>query len=296
MTKFSDFDIYLLFSVNGIGNRKINRILKSENQCFKAVLDIIDFTPDEIDEYLPGLYKSDIAALKALDIASVKCEYDALIESETDIITLSSRYCPIGIQDILNEDAPPILFCYGNLENMLKPGVAIVGTRFPSQDGTILARSIVEGLNDKNISIISGGAKGIDRTSHASAIDMGLSTTLIAPFGINHFLKSGTLDFPEDKALVVSQFHPNSVWRSAFAMIRNKLICALSKGVIVVEAGEKGGSVNAGMTALELNIPLYVVSPNEFKIPPPGNRYLISKGGRELFVNSELDKLKETIK
>ena len=72
-------------------------------------------------------------------------------------------------------------------------------------------------------------------------------------------------------------------------MTRNRLICALSKAVVVIESGAKrntegklSGTFNTGLTALEMELPLFVLDPTSFEKPPQGNIDLIRLGGRKL--------------
>jgi DNA processing protein len=82
--------------------------------------------------------------------------------------------------------------------------------------------------------------------------------------------------------LVVSQFDEAAVWRSYNAMDRNKTIMALSCAMIVVEAGEKGGTRSAGEDALRLRIPLFAIDYGFDEKVAPGNRELIKRGANPL--------------
>jgi DNA processing protein len=133
--------------------------------------------------------------------------------------------------------------------------------------------------------------------------------------GILHF-KPGDelreLNGWERKALVLSQFEPFTRWKASNAMARNKLICALARAVIIVESGpernEEGkmsGTFNTGMTALQMDIPLFVVNyslpqahlpiVSNIDVPftPEGNRVLIEKGGKPLLLSP--DNLEQSI-
>ena len=79
-------------------------------------------------------------------------------------------------------------------------------------------------------------------------------------------------------------------------MVRNKLVCALSLGVIAVESDLGGGTFNAGMTAIKLGIPLFVLSPSEFARKPKGNRRLIAFGGMEIHSSDGIDMVLEHLK
>ena len=72
-------------------------------------------------------------------------------------------------------------------------------------------------------------------------------------------------------------------------MVRNKLVCALSKAVVVIESGPErdvhgkmSGTFNAAKTALDMNLPLFVLNPNCLDNPPEGNGALIALGGYSL--------------
>jgi DNA processing protein len=85
-----------------------------------------------------------------------------------------------------------------------------------------------------------------------------------------------------ERALVISQFDPQAIWRSYQAMTRNAVIMGLSCAMIVVEAGEKGGTRAAGEEALKLRIPLFAVDYGFDETVAPGNRALIARGAKPL--------------
>jgi len=284
--ELSAFDIYALFCTKGIGNRKIKGLLSREYDGIIGLWDMFKKTSEEFSEIFPDLNKRDFEFLKKIDLESFRAEFDMLNNNGVEIITRSSSIYPSKLTDRLGPDAPVILFYLGNSNVISKLSVAIVGSRNASDRGKEIAVKLVEGLKDPNISIISGGARGIDSVAHNTAFDHGLETVVVIAHGINRVLKRGIDDLVLRSVLFLSQFHPNSGWSPAFAMIRNKTVCALSSAIFVIEATESGGTLNTGETALKMGIPLYVISPKEFKNPPPGNRYLISKGGREIYLES----------
>jgi DNA processing protein len=295
MTEPSLFDLYALFCVNGIGNRKLNRLLQSDLSGFEGVTSMLTKSPEEIKEFLPGLGNRDIESLKNLDLETVQAEYDQLSCAGIELVCQQSNHYPRALVNKLELDAPPMLFCLGNLEILNTPAISIVGSRDVSDRGKEIAAKLVEAMSDRNVTIISGGAKGIDAAAHNAAVECGLGTIIVTPYGINKILAGPAQDTLPAKALFISQFHPNSNWKPAFAMIRNKTVCALSKAIFVVEAGESGGTINTGEVAAKMGMPVYVLSPDEFEIPPPGNRYLISQGGREISLESTLDSIGDLI-
>ena len=132
--------------------------------------------------------------------------------------------------------------------------------------------------------ITSGNAKGVDRATHREALESGGSTVIVLPEGMDNFRIAPELREVWDwsRVLVVSQFDPSAIWRSYYAMDRNKTIMALSCAMIVVEAGEKGGTRAAGEDALRLKVPLFAVDYGFDESVAPGNRELIRRGAKPL--------------
>ena len=117
--------------------------------------------------------------------------------------------------------------------------------------------------------------------SHEAALTNNGRTIIVLPEGVDHFrIKKSIKDaWDWNRVLVISQFAPNAVWRADRAMERNKLIVGLSNAVIVLEAREQGGTLNAGFTALEMRKPLFVAIYDEMNGSREGNQLLIERGG-----------------
>jgi DNA processing protein len=282
----SDLDIYRLFCANRIGPKKILKVLHAQPIVNIGIDAFLKLDLSQIQLLLPELSERDCRALKDIDIDRTLREFDSLREADVRIISLNSEDYPQALLEKLGHEAPPLLFIYGNTRLLSQQGLAIVGSRRASDEGINFVEKIIRGLSGYDVPIISGGAAGIDKAAHVSAIENKLNTIIVLSSGIKQFLTTGVADFPEQEALVISQFHPDSPWSSASAMVRNKLVCALSKAVVVVEAGIEGGTMHAGRTALEMQISLYVIDPREFKIPPPGNQKLIELGGQGISVKT----------
>lgn len=173
---------------------------------------------------------------------------------------------------------PRELYAAGNVALASRQSAAIVGSRHSSERGLETAARIARAVAEAGIVVISGYAKGVDTAAHRAALEAGGDTVLVLPFGFKHFhvkreLKS--LVNPEH-VLAISQFPFGQPWFSSAAMKRNEIVCGLADAVIVIEASESGGTVEAARTARLLGKGLYIV---DFKEPAPsavGNSYLIS--------------------
>jgi DNA processing protein len=184
---------------------------------------------------------------------------------------------------------PALLYVKGNVSLLNRPSVAIVGKRNAGAEAIKVADSLASELAGKGINITSGYAAGIDAAAHLAALRAGGTTSIILAEGIAHFqTKAEFRDLmTEDNFLVISQFQPDVKWAAYMAMTRNKLVGALSGTVVVVVSGQErdtsgrnSGTFNAGISALKMGIPVFVVTPGHFADNPEGNRQLVAKGCR----------------
>ena len=171
----------------------------------------------------------------------------------------------------------------GNPDLLMKPGIGFCGSRHASEASIAAVRDCAGQVVEKGYAVVSGNAAGIDAEAHTVALEMGGDTILVLPFGIRHFKIRRELKSVWDwqKALVISQFPENAGWAAWRAMERNNVIVALSHALIVMEAGEKGGTMAAGASALKSCVPLFVIdyTDNPHAV---GNTTLIKQGGERI--------------
>ena len=107
---------------------------------------------------------------------------------------------------------------------------------------------------------MSGNATGVDIAAHETALIEHSPTIFVLPEGIGHFQIRQQLNkiWDWDKVLVVSQFEQHDKWENYRAMDRNLMILALVRALVVVEAGETGGSLHIGKEAIRRDIPIFV--------------------------------------
>ncbi len=219
---------------------------------------------------------------------------DQLANAEQQNINIILKQDDIYPQKLKSlRDAPPILYAKGNLSLIsLSPSVAIVGSRNASLNARHLTSEIAFDLTEKHILVISGMARGIDSASHLGALDalehngptiavLGTGVDVIYP-PENHDLyqriaKQGLLlsELPLGSSAVGSSF-PR----------RNRIISALSDGVLVSEASEKSGSLITAHFAIEQNKILFAIpgSPSDPRSAGP-NRLL--RAGAHMVENAD---------
>lgn len=199
-------------------------------------------------------------------------------------ININDQIYPNRIKRILGEKAPSTLQCLGNLDLLQKGGLGFCGSRKSSAKGLETAQDCSRQAAVRSIVVVSGNAAGVDFEAHYSALKSGGSTILVLPEGINKFrIKKKLKDVWDwNRVLVVSQFEFDSPWRADRAMTRNRVIIALSNAMIVIEAGAKGGTMNAGLDTLRLGLPLFVAQYQDMSDSAQGNQMLLQRGGIRL--------------
>jgi len=155
--------------------------------------------------------------------------------------------------------APPLLFCWGNPALLRMPGVGMCGSRDVSERGLQAARTCGEAVARKGLTFISGYAKGVDTETHLAALGQGGRTIIVLAEGFVHFRQKkafGREGLNAKHVLVLSQFAPSQSWTVGAAMTRNGVIAGLGQALVVIEAGETGGTLNAGMQAIRMGRPV----------------------------------------
>lgn len=195
-------------------------------------------------------------------------------------VELEDALYPERVKVIMGNKAPKHLDMVGNTDLLSMAGIGFCGSRKSSPKGLEAARDCADQAAHNNVSVVSGNAAGIDFEAHYNCLKAGGKTILVLPEGINHFRIKKTLRsvWDWDRILVVSQFEPNEPWKAFRAMTRNQLIIALSRVMIVIEAGEKGGTLHAGKETLKSDLPLYVVQYQDMSINARGNQMLLDMG------------------
>lgn len=176
---------------------------------------------------------------------------------------------------------PPALFYSGSWEATSSPAVGIVGTRSASAYGRAAARKFAEAFASAGVTVVSGGAMGIDAEAHKGALSVGGRTVAVLAGGVDVVyprIHSGLFLEIKAKGCLVSQFPVGSKpWQSAF-LIRNHLIAALSDVVVVVESPERSGALSTAGAANDLSRDVYVVPANIDNANFRGSHGLIRDG------------------
>ena len=197
------------------------------------------------------------------------------------IITRSGPDYPKKLKDRLRLDSPPVLFGCGNKTLLNRGGIAIVGSRNADKEDIEFTTSLTQSAAEQNLSVISGGARGVDESAMFGALNNGGTVVGIMA---NNLLQSVTSmkyrkHLLADKLVLVSTFNPEAGFNVGNAMARNKYIYCLSDTSVVVNSTpNKGGTWNGAVENLKENwVPLWVQSKND---SASGNMALVQKKAR----------------
>lgn len=177
--------------------------------------------------------------------------------------------------------APPALFAWGNSACLSAPSVGIVGTRGASTYGRAAARKFAEALSINGVTIVSGGAQGIDAAAHEGALDAGGKTVCVMACGIDKTYPAAHRSLFErirNDGCLVSQFPAGWNPRADSFVQRNATVAALSDALLVIEAPESSGALITANRANEFGRQVYVVPGSIATLSFRGSHALIREG------------------
>ncbi|MBT5484889.1 MAG: DNA-protecting protein DprA [Gammaproteobacteria bacterium] len=273
----------VLSHFNGMQSRLYNRLL----HIFNSPQNILASDPQQLQE--AGLHKDlarDISkAGQGLIPEAMKCALDLcqswLDSPEHHLLTCQSPDYPVLLSFI--PDPPPLLYVKGKPESLHSPMIAMVGSRQPSAGGRRNARRFARELALNNLGVVSGLALGIDVESHRGAIEAGKSTVAALGTGIDKIYPQANKAMFEavaENGALVSEFNIGTPPRPINFPQRNRIISGLSKGVLVVEAGIRSGSMITARFALEQGRDVFAIPGSIHNPLARGCHKLIAEGAK----------------
>ena len=180
-------------------------------------------------------------------------------------------------------DPPPVLWTRGSLDALNLPAVAIVGSRAASPYALEVAERLGADLAARGLAVVSGLARGVDSAAHRGAVSAGGST--VAVFGCGADIVYPAEHAPlvraiEPHGLIVSELAPGTPPLPQFFPQRNRIISGLARAVVVVEAGEKSGSLITARCALEQGRDVMAVPGNILSGRNRGGHALLKDGAK----------------
>lgn len=196
------------------------------------------------------------------------------------LITVEDELYPYNLKQI--EDCPPILYAFGNVDLLKNDNaLAIVGSRNASISARRLAGQIGQELSAKNIVVVSGLARGIDAAAHEGAIKENGNTIAVLGTGVDVVYPKENEELYKkiaQKGLIISEYPFHTTPQASNFPRRNRIISGLSKGILVVEADIKSGSLITAHQALEQGRDVYAVPGSPYDGKSAGCNQLLKDG------------------
>lgn len=167
------------------------------------------------------------------------------------------------LNDVERKNAPARLFTAGDVALLRSgPRVSVVGSRKPSPEAVARARLLAKKLVARGIVVVSGLAEGIDTAAHQTAIEEGGRTIAVLGTALDEVFPAKNRALQERIArehLLVSQFPVGVPARRGNFPMRNRTMALLTHATVIVEAGNKSGTLHQGWEALRLGRLLFIL-------------------------------------
>jgi len=280
--------LIVLNSIEGLGFLKLKNLKENFGSFAKAISE-----DEEKLSKVEGITKNlAVKIKKALREFDLKRELSLIKENRITLLSLEDKDYPKNLKEIY--DPPYLLYVKGELKEQDENALAIVGSRIASYYGLSLAEKFSFLLALRGITIISGLARGIDTQAHKGALKAKGRTIAVLGSGLVNI-------YPEENKKLAEEIENSGALISEFPLEypplrqnfprRNRVISGLSKGVIVVEAGERSGALITADFALEQGREVFAI-PGKIDSPTSQGTHNLIKQGAKL-VSSIEDILEE---
>ena len=236
--------------------------------------------PREIAERVPILLEAMIA---------FSFERERLQESGVTLVSCFDGAFPSRLVDVLGRKSPASLMIAGNTDLLTTVLRGVVGSRAASEESTELAEVAARRAVARNETVVSGLAKGIDRTAMGAALAEDAGVVGVPSEGLRKVARQATVRsmVHEGRLCLVSPFGPDVPFTVGNAMARNKIVYGLSTSTLVVCSDKgKGGTWSGAEEALKGNFAQVDVWTGPGA--GPGNRAIVDLGGRAARTHDDL--------
>jgi len=184
------------------------------------------------------------------DIDDIEAEMLAHDDLGIHLLAACEPAYPAALRAV--DPSPPVISLWGDPAIFKGPGVAVIGSRNASAIGQRFANQIARELGEAGLTIVSGLARGIDTQAHWGSLETG--TAAVLGGGITHIYPSQNADLFEQiktKGALISESRLGHKATARDFPRRNRIISGLSRGIVVIEAAERSGTLITARYALE---------------------------------------------
>ncbi|HSH00128.1 MAG TPA: DNA-processing protein DprA, partial [candidate division Zixibacteria bacterium] len=212
-------------------------------------------------------------------VAWARQQIDALDKSDWSLILLGTEQYPAALTQL--HHPPPFLFARGT--GFGDPAIGIVGGRRATPYGLKVTRQFAADLAAAGVTVVSGFARGIDTAAHQSALEAGGKTVAIwgcGPDIVYPAENRSLVDRVAESGMLITEFPFGTPPENHNFPIRNRLIAALSDGVLVSQARSRSGALLTARHAIEQNKDVFVIPGEVGDQQFVGSHELLKEGAR----------------
>lgn len=230
-------------------------------------------------ETLGAIAAWQLHGLSADCAAQAHRDFDWLVANGAQLLTFDHPLYPPLLLEI--SDPPPWLYVRGDATSLSAPQLAVVGSRQPTRQGEGDAGAFAQVLAEMGFAVTSGLAYGVDAAAHEAALRAGGRTVAVMGSGLDRIYPAthrALADRIAAAGAVVSELPLGSAPLARHFPSRNRIISALSLGVLVVEAALRSGSLLTARLAMEQNREVFAIPGSIHNPTSQGCNELIRRG------------------
>lgn len=258
------------------------RLMRSENVgpiTFYKLLERFGSAKAALDA-LPELAKRGGARrIKVGSTSAAQAELQQIADTGAQLIARSDGDYPPLLGFV--EDAPPLIIVKGHTHLLTKKAIAMVGTRNASLNGTRIAHTFAAEFGEAGFLVVSGMARGIDAAAHEGALETG--TIAVVAGGVDIIYPKENTDLYgriNERGTILSEMPIGTVPQARHFPRRNRLISGMARGVVVIEATRRSGSLITARMAAEQNREVFAVPGSPMDPRAKGTNDLIRQGAQ----------------
>ncbi len=261
-----------------MGAKRKNNLL----QYFKTIENLYNSKEEELIRVkgIETKYAKIISNSKQTHNIDKHLEY--MVKNNIEIISIQDKKYPKLLKNIY--DPPVSLYVRGNTDILNNYCIAIIGCRQCTQYGKNVAQELAYNISKQKINVVSGLAKGIDGIAHKGAIIAGGKTIAVLGNGIDTIYPAENIPLAKEilktGGAIISEYPLGEKPQKQNFPERNRIVSGLAKGIIVVEAKEKSGTLITVDFALEQGRDVFVVPGNINSENSVGTNELIKQGAK----------------
>lgn len=255
------------------------RLIRSESvgpRTFRALMNRYGGAAAALDA-LPELARGSGRSIRICPVAEAERELEALSRRGGRLLALGETAYPLPLQAI--DSAPPLLAVLGAGEALLRPSVALVGSRNASAAGLKFTARLARDLGEAGFVIVSGLARGIDTAAHTASLATG--TVAVLAGGLDEIYPPQNAPLFERllaTGAAISEMPMGWAPRGRDFPRRNRLVSGLALGTVVIEAARKSGSLITARFANEQGRQVFAVPGSPLDPRAEGGNHLIREG------------------